>query len=103
MYVVSAWFTTRDYSATHPDVVRRFSRVVAQAASFSNAHHAETAPYMSEFMGVPLADMRRMARTYEGITISPSLLQPVIAAEAAYGGLKKTFPAEELIDRNGAA
>lgn len=102
MYVVSAWFTTRDFSAKHPDVVRRFSRVVAQAAAYANTHHAETAPDMSAFMGVPLADMQRMARTYEGITLSPSLIQPVIAAEVTYGSLKTAFRAEELIDPNAA-
>jgi NitT/TauT family transport system substrate-binding protein len=99
-FLMSTWFTTRDYSARNPDVVRRFSRVVAEAATYANAHHAETAPLMADFTKIPLSNMQHMARAIGGVTLSPTLIQPAIAAAAKYGTLKKPFPAQELIDAN---
>jgi NitT/TauT family transport system substrate-binding protein len=99
-YLMSTWFTTRDFSTRNPDVVRRFSRVVAEAATYANAHHAETAPIMADFTKIPLLDMEHMPRAIGGVTLSPTLIQPMITAAAKYGNLKKPFPAQELIDSN---
>lgn len=101
-YLMSTWFTTRDFSTRNPDVVRRFSHVVAEAANYANAHHAETAPLMADFTKIPLVDIEHIPRAIEGVTLSPALIQPVIVAAAKYGNLKKPFPAQELIDPNAA-
>lgn len=101
-YLISTWFTTRDYSAKNADVVRRFSRVVAQSAAYCNAHHAETAQLMADFIGIPVSDLENTARAIEGERLNPALIQPVIAAAAKYGNLQKTFPAQEMIDPNAA-
>lgn len=97
-FLVSAWFMSKDFSAKRPEVVRKFTRVVAAAATYANTHHAETAAIMSEFTGIPLPVMLRMPRSLQGVTLNPELIQPVITAGAKYGLLKKSFPAQELID-----
>lgn len=99
-YLISAWFTTRDFSAKNADVVRRFSRVVSESAAYCNAHHAETAPVMAEFIGIALTDLQNMPRAIEGRTLNPTLIQPLITMAAKYGNLGKTFPAQEMIDQN---
>jgi NitT/TauT family transport system substrate-binding protein len=99
-YAVSTWFTTRDFSAKHPDVVRRFSRVVRQSAAYCNAHHAETAPLMADFIGIPVNDFANVSRAVLGTTIDPALIQPVIVAGAKYGNLRQVFSAREMIDPN---
>jgi len=98
-FLMSAWFTSLEFSAKHPETVRTFARVVAAAATYGNAHHAETAPAMAQITGIPLDVMLHIPRASLGATLSPGLIQPVIAAAAKYGSLKKPFPAEELIDR----
>ena len=96
-FLISAWFMSTEYTAKHPDVARAFARVVAAAAGYANAHHAETAPIMAQFTGIPLDVMLRMPRALQGTTLVPALIQPGIAAAAKYGLLKKAFPAEEII------
>jgi NitT/TauT family transport system substrate-binding protein len=98
VFMMSAWFTSKDFSSKHPETIRKFARVVATAATYANAHHAETAPIMSDFTKIPLPEVQRMPRILQGITLTPDLLQPTIAAAAKYGSLKKAFPAQEVID-----
>jgi NitT/TauT family transport system substrate-binding protein len=98
VFMLSAWFTTKEYSDRHPDVVKTFARVVAEAATYTNAHHAETVSLLSDFTGVPAADIAHMTRVRNGTTLDPALIQPVIDASVKYGDLKKSFAASELID-----
>lgn len=98
LYIQSAWFTTRDYSAKNPEVVRKFAQIMAATSAYVNAHHEETAPVVSRFSGIPLNIIQHMPRATEGITLSADLLQPPLNACAKYGSLKKAFPAREVID-----
>jgi NitT/TauT family transport system substrate-binding protein len=96
-FLISAWFASTDYVAKNRETVRTFARVVASAGTYANAHHAETAPIMAEFTKIPVDVMLRMPRALQGVTLSVGLIQPVIAAAAKYGVLKRAFPASEII------
>jgi NitT/TauT family transport system substrate-binding protein len=98
LYLQSAWFTTRDFSAKNPDVVRTFAHVVAATAVYVNSHHAETAPITAQFTGIPLEVVQRMPRATQGLALSPELIQPAIETCAKFGSLKKAFPAQDIID-----
>jgi len=97
-FLFSVWFTTKDYSARHPDVVKTFARVVAAAATYTNAHPAETVKLLADFTGVSADDIARMPRVRNGSSLTPELIQPVIDAAVKYGTTKATFPAADLID-----
>jgi ABC-type nitrate/sulfonate/bicarbonate transport system substrate-binding protein len=97
-FVLSAWFTTTDFSSKHPEVVKAFARVVAEAATYTNAHHAETVQLLADFTGVPVDVIAHMTRVRNGTTLAVAQLQPVIDASVKYGDLKASFPAAELID-----
>jgi len=99
-FVLSTWFTTRDFAAKNASALRTFARVVAAAGVYANSHHAETASLMSEFTGIPVEQYLRMPRALQGRKLSPALFQPAITAAAKYGSLKSTFRAEELLDPN---
>lgn len=99
-FLLTLWFTTKDWSAKHPDAARTFARVIARAATFVNAHHAETVAMMAEVSHVDAAVIAKMQRVVDGTVIEPGLLQPTIDASAKYGTLKATFPAQEIIDPN---
>lgn len=98
-YLISAWFTTNEYAARHPGVVRKFADVVAQAAVYCNAHHAETAPLLSEVTKIPVDVITSMERSVLGTRLTPELVQPVIDWSYKYGVLSRSFPASETIDR----
>jgi NitT/TauT family transport system substrate-binding protein len=97
-FLFSVWFTTKDYSARHPDVVKTFARVVATAAAYTNSHPAETVKLLADFTGVSADDIARMPRVRNGSSLTPELIQPVIDAAVKYGTTKATFPAADLID-----
>jgi NitT/TauT family transport system substrate-binding protein len=102
-FAFTCWFTTRDWSARHPDLARAFARVVAQSAAFTNAHHSDTAPIMAQASGVDIAVLQNMQRVNDGAAVDPLQVQPLIDAAAAYGMLKASFPAREIIDTNALA
>jgi ABC-type nitrate/sulfonate/bicarbonate transport system substrate-binding protein len=97
-FSLSVWFTTKDYVAKHPDVVRGFARTVAEAARYTNAHHDETAPLLAEFSGIPLTTIQRMPRVTNGTGVSVAGIQTLIDAEAKYGFIARGFSARELVD-----
>lgn len=99
-FLLTTWFTTKDWSAKHPDAARAFARVVARAATYTNAHHAETVAMMAEVSHVDAAVIAKMQRVVDGTVLEPGLLQPTIDASAKYGTLKAAFPAREIIDPN---
>jgi hypothetical protein len=43
-----------------------------------------------------------MQRVVNGSVLLPALIQPTIDATARYGGLKASFPAQEIIDARAA-
>lgn len=100
LIAVSARFTTKDYSAKHPDVVRAFGRAWSESATYTNAHHTDTVAMMAEFTGASLGVVQRMTRAIAAPTLVPAQIQPVIDAAAKYGAIKRSFPARELIDPN---
>jgi NitT/TauT family transport system substrate-binding protein len=97
-FAISLWFTTKDFSAKHPEVVRTFVRVVYEAARYTNTHHDVTAPILAEFTGIPLDVIKKMPRVTNGTGMSVSLIQPIIDAEAKYGYIAHGFAAREMID-----
>jgi NitT/TauT family transport system substrate-binding protein len=99
-YVLTAWVTTKEFSTKHPQLVRTFHRAYVESATYTNAHHAETAPMMAEFTGIGLGTIQHMVRGTAGTTIAPALLQTVIDASVKYGAIKQSFPAQEIIDAN---
>lgn len=97
-YVFSSWFTTKEWSAKNPEAARAFARVIAEAATYTNAHKSETAAMMSEFTGVELPVIQKMQRVTDGTTLTPANVQPPIDNSARYGTVKAVFPAAEIID-----
>lgn len=97
-FILSTWFTSQQYASQNPDAVRTFARVVADAATYVNRHHAETAPAVAEFTSIPLAQVLRMPRSTQGTRLDPVLIQPAIDAAVKYGSLKASFQARDIIN-----
>ena len=99
-YPFVVWVTTKDYSAKHPENVRAFCRAYSEASTYTNGHHAETAPLMAEFTGLPLETIQHMARAEAGPRVIPSQIQYVIDTCAKLGAIKSRFPANDIVDAN---
>lgn len=97
VFMGAAYIARTDWAAQHADALRRFVRVLEDAAAYVNAHLAETAALIPELTKISLADAKTLHRTYNGTTLDPALLQPVIDAAAKYGLIPSAFPAREIM------
>jgi NitT/TauT family transport system substrate-binding protein len=97
-FIFSVWFTTQDYAKKHPDVVKTFARVVANAARYTNSHPKETAPMLATYTGIAQATIDRMPRVTNGTSVYVAGIQPLINTMAKYNFIARSFPATEIID-----
>jgi NitT/TauT family transport system substrate-binding protein len=96
-FVITAWFTTRDYAVRNTDVVRRFRTGLQSAAIYANAHPREMAAYIAPFTGIDEAKLRQWKRAQLASSLGPADIQPVIDVAAKYRFIDKAFPASEMI------
>jgi NitT/TauT family transport system substrate-binding protein len=89
------FFTQPDWAEKHVDTIKRWSRVTYEAAAYTNTHHAETAPMMSEVTKIPLAVIQKMTRVNASTSSDPGLIQPAIDTAFKYKSLSRSFPAKE--------
>lgn len=96
-FMLSGWFTTAEFAAAHRDAIASFQRIVAAASTYTNAHHAETAPLLATWSGITPDQALHAQRMTNGTRIAASDVQPVIDLLAKYGAIPKAFDAREMI------
>jgi len=96
-FLISAWFARTDYIGANAEAVRRFARVMHDAAAYANAHRDETAVLLNAFTKVDLAVIRQSTRETFADSIDPADLQPVIDTAAKYKAIDARFDARDLI------
>jgi NitT/TauT family transport system substrate-binding protein len=96
-FMISGWLASAEWAAKHPDLLRAFVRVMADATVYTNAHHAETAQLVADATKIPVDVVRRMGRVDSAVTLDPAQIQPLIDASAKYKLISSAFPAKELI------
>lgn len=97
-FVPTAWVTNANWAANNADVVRRFNRVVREAATYANVHRTETAAIQSGYSGVDLQTVLHSVRAvYDEQPIVPQDLQALIDTAVRYKVINQPFAAKELI------
>jgi NitT/TauT family transport system substrate-binding protein len=93
-FLISVWYTTADYAKAHPDIVKKFAAIMAEAGNWANAHQAESAAILQKY--TKIEDAGKMRRIAYVDRLVPAQVQPLIDASAKYGIIEKSFPATEL-------
>ncbi|MBV9439758.1 MAG: ABC transporter substrate-binding protein [Candidatus Eremiobacteraeota bacterium] len=96
-WLVTAWFTTRDYAARNPEIVKKFVQALREASAAVNAHPAQAASVLAPFLHDDAARIAKMKRSPLGVDLDVKEIQPVIDVAARYRVIDKAFPASELI------
>jgi NitT/TauT family transport system substrate-binding protein len=96
-FTFSAWFTTADYASKNKDVVEKFVAALRDAATYTNAHHAETAQALADFTKIDVAVIRRSTRSTGGTTLEASDVQHLIDMAVKYKALPTAFDAREML------
>jgi NitT/TauT family transport system substrate-binding protein len=96
-YMISAYVARTDWAQQHGDALRRFNRVLTDAAKYVNTHHAETASLVADITKIELSVVQKMYRTLAGTSLDGALIQPLIDTAAKYELLPRAFPARDLV------
>jgi ABC-type nitrate/sulfonate/bicarbonate transport system substrate-binding protein len=75
----------------------KFVQTIAQAALYTNAHHAETVPVTAPFWGLDPAVLAGMTRSYVGSSVDPRDIQPLIDVALKYGNIDKPIDVGQMI------
>lgn len=96
LWMIDAWTANDRWINANPEVARRFSEAMRQAAVWANANHDKTAEFVSAATKIDLSIVREMRRATFLEHVNLSVVQPVIDVGAKYGVLSARFPAADL-------
>jgi NitT/TauT family transport system substrate-binding protein len=96
-FMITAWFATEAYIEKNREPLARYVQIIQQAATYTNAHHAETVPVTAPFWGLEPAVLAGMTRSYVGAVVDVKDIQPVIDAALKYGIIDKPLDAQQMI------
>jgi NitT/TauT family transport system substrate-binding protein len=94
-FAFTIYFAQPEWAGKHADAVKRWLKVTYDAATYTNAHHAETVAMMADITKIPVGIISKMARVNGSTTGDPALIQPLINAAAKYNNISRAFPAKE--------
>ena len=98
-FILSDWFTTRDWIARNPDAAKRFVAVAYETARWANANRDQSLAILAKYAKYDLDLVRNMRRASYATALDPRLIQPVLDAGAKYKALERPFNANDLIVR----
>ena len=97
-FMISGYFTTREWAQANPDIVRKFQEAMRESALWANAHQERSLEILSKAAKFEPSQLRKMARAVYTDKLDPAMIQPMIDVAAKYLNIPR-FPAEELIFR----
>lgn len=98
-FILSDWFTTRDWIARNPETAKRFVAVAYETARWANANHDESLAILAKAAKYDLDLVRSMRRASYATSLDARLIQPVLDAGLKYKALERPFNANDLIVR----
>ena len=96
-FLISGFFALPDVIAANRDAIVRLARAHHDANVFANAHHDQTAVWLSEAANVELSAVQHSQRATFADRLDPAMIQPVIDASAKFGLIDKSFSARDII------
>lgn len=96
-FLAGVYVARSEWVSQHTEALKKLNRVLAEAGTYVNSHHAETAPLVAELTKMEVANAMKMRRTINAPNIDAGLVQPVIDAAAKYEQIPRGFLAREIL------
>jgi len=77
-FLISGWFTTKDFAAKNGPLVKRVAAVLYQTARWANADKDESAKLLAAHSKVSAETAAKMTRCVYAETITPALIDPLL-------------------------
>jgi NitT/TauT family transport system substrate-binding protein len=91
------YFCTKSFAQANPDVVARFRRALADAATYALAHKREMAPVIVDYTKLDRALIDKLPLAI-GVGLEQGPLQAIIDFAARTKSIPASFPAGDMID-----
>jgi NitT/TauT family transport system substrate-binding protein len=97
-FLITAWFTTPQWAAAHPDAVRGFAAAIRETAIWTDQKNnaAKRTELLAKYTKIDPGVITSMIPPHFGEQVTPAFIQPLIDVDAKYNKFS-TFPAQELI------
>jgi NitT/TauT family transport system substrate-binding protein len=97
-YLITAWFTTPQWAAAHPDAVRGFAAAIRESATWidQKTNAAKRTELLSKYTKIDPAVITSMIPPHFGQQVTPPQIQPLLDIDAKYNKFP-AFPAQEII------
>jgi NitT/TauT family transport system substrate-binding protein len=96
-FTVDLWFTSRDWAARNPDLLKRLTGARYEAGRWSNDKPADSLQSLVKLAKLDPDRVRAMNRFQWATSLDPGMLQPVLDLGYKYKQLDKPIAARELI------
>jgi NitT/TauT family transport system substrate-binding protein len=77
-FLVSAWFTTRDFLAKNRDMVKRFASVITDTARWANANHDQSGEILAKYTHMDPMVISKMIRSTYATSLAPQYILPLL-------------------------
>lgn len=79
-FFAAAWFSTPDWAAKNPDVVRKFTAAINDASAWAVKNPEQAATVLQKYMKVTFT----RAHEYHARSLDPALIQPILDGAVKY-------------------
>jgi NitT/TauT family transport system substrate-binding protein len=96
-FLAGVYVARPDWADAHADLLHRYAKVYAESTNYVNGHYKETEPLVAELTKMELANVSKIPRGFNSVTLQLTDIQPFIDASAKYDIIPRAFPARELV------
>lgn len=96
-FYTSAWFTTRQWAAKNPDLVKRCVDAAYETARWANTHREQSGAILAKYAKLDPEIVRRMNRAPYAQTMNAALFQPPLDAAFKFHIFARRVTAAELV------
>ena len=81
-FLISGWFTTRDWYTKNAALAKRYAAVMADTATWANANHDQSGAILAKYSKISPETMRAMTRSTYATSLNPQYIDPMLQLAA---------------------
>lgn len=96
-FMISAWFTTRDFAARNHDTVKRFASVMADTARWANANRDQSGEILAKYTHIDPAVIGKMTRCSYATSLAPGYILPLLTQLYKFHAIDKPLTVADVV------
>jgi NitT/TauT family transport system substrate-binding protein len=96
-FLISAWFTTRDFAAKNRDTIKRFASVMSDTARWANANHDQSGQILATYTHADPAVISKMTRSLYVTSPDPKYILPLLTQLYKFHAIDKPLTVADVV------